>query len=135
MDLGHWKTDLVLEDGYSPYGFIYIITNKVSGKSYIGKKQIKTIKKFAPLKGKKNKRHFDAETDWKTYTSSSNDLNADILKEGIQNFDFKIVRFCQSKAELAYFETKLQFDNDVLLSDSFYNGIINCRIPRFKIKS
>lgn len=130
IDLGHWITSLVLKPDYLPYGFIYVITNLIDHKKYFGKKQIKTIKKLKPLKGKKNKRHFDAETDWKTYTSSSNELNEDIVKLGKDNFKFEIIRFCDSKFELSYFETKIQFDNDVLLKNGFYNGIINCRIGR-----
>ena len=37
---------------------------------------------------------------------------------------------CHSKWELAYFECKLQLENDVLLSDDYYNGIINVRIGK-----
>lgn len=130
MHLGHWYTTLLLEDGKLPYGFIYIITNKITGKKYIGKKQMKSVKKMAPLKGKKNKRHKEIETDWRDYTSSSNEVNEDIVKFGKENFVFEIIRLCDSKFELAYYEAKLQFDNDVLLNDKFYNGIINCRIGR-----
>jgi len=130
MDLGHWTTNEAFNNDILPYGFIYIITNTLTGKKYIGKKQIKSVKKLKPLKGRKNKRHFDIETDWKTYTSSSNDVNEDIVKFGKDKFKFEILRFCQSKFELAYFEAKLQFDNDVLLKPGFYNGIINCRIGR-----
>jgi uncharacterized protein YdgA (DUF945 family) len=135
MNLGHWTTSLPIDENNLPYGFIYMITNIVNGKKYIGKKQIKSVKKLKPLKGKKNKRHFDIETDWRTYTSSSNDVNQDLTELGKDNFKFEILRFCQSKAELAYFEAKMQFDNNVLLDESFYNGIINCRLPRFKVKS
>jgi hypothetical protein len=91
---------------------------------------MKSVKKLKPLKGKKNKRHFDIETDWKEYMSSSNDLNLDITKFGKDKFTFEIVWLCESKFELAYYEAKMQFDNDVLLKEGFYNGIINCRIGR-----
>jgi len=130
MDLGHWITKLTINENELPYGFIYVITNTVNGKRYIGKKQMKSVKKLKPLKGKKNKRHFDIETDWKEYMSSSNDLNLDITKFGKDKFTFEIVWLCESKFELAYYEAKMQFDNDVLLKEGFYNGIINCRIGR-----
>lgn len=130
MDLGHWTTSLVIEEGKLPYGFIYVITNLVNGKRYIGKKQMKSVKKLKPLKGKKNKRHFDIETDWKTYTSSSNELNQDLNDLGKDNFKFEIIYLCDSKFELAYYEAKKQFEADVLLKEGFYNGIINCRIGR-----
>lgn len=130
MDIGHWQTTLHINESELPYGFIYVITNKTNGKKYIGKKQMKSVKKLKPLKGRKNKRHFDVETDWKTYTSSSTELNEDIQRYGKDNFTFEIVKLCDSKFELAYYEAKMQFDNDVLLKDGFYNGIINCRIGR-----
>ena len=126
--LGHWCTACSIDLNYLPYGFIYVITNLTNNKKYIGKKQIKSVKKLKPLKGKKNKRHFDIETDWKTYTSSSNDLNIDIQALGMDKFKFEIIKLCDSKFELSYYEAKLQFDNDVLIKDGFYNGIINCRI-------
>jgi Putative endonuclease segE, GIY-YIG domain len=130
MDLGHWITKLTIDTNSLPYGFIYVITNTKNGKVYIGKKQMKSVKKLKPLKGKKNKRHFDIETDWKTYTSSSNELNEDIIKYGKENFTFEIVKLCDSKFELAYYEAKMQFDANVLLENNYYNGIINCRIGR-----
>lgn len=131
-DLGHWKTDLLIESQALPYGFIYEITNLINNKKYIGKKQCITIKKLKPLKGKKNKRHRAVETDWKTYTSSSNQLNEDIKTQGKENFRFKILKWCSSKSELAYWEAKIQFENDVLLKDNYYNGIINLRIGKIK---
>jgi hypothetical protein len=129
-DFGHWVNCTAVNVEELPYGFIYLIENKVTNKKYIGKKQIKSIKKLKPLKGKKNKRHFDVETDWKTYTSSSNDVNSDIEKYGKDNFSFSIIKFCDSKSELSYFEAKLQFEENVLLREDYYNGIINLRIGK-----
>ena len=134
MTLGHWITSLDTTDGVTPYGFIYKITCLANSKSYIGKKQCVSVLKRKPLKGKKNKRHEIVETDWKSYTSSSLELNKDIELYGKDKFTFNIVKWCESKAELAYFEAKLQFECNVLFSDDYYNGIINCRLCRFKIK-
>ena len=126
MDLGHWRYD----DNFPKdcYGFIYEIRNKVNNRKYIGKKQIVKKIKRPPLKGKKNKRHILVESDWKTYTGSCTELNADIEKYGKGDFAFTIRRLCYNKWELAYHEASLQFLLGVLLSDDYYNGIINCRI-------
>ena len=127
VDLGHWEG--VLEENVDlPYGFIYKITNLTNDKKYIGKKQCQSIKKRPPLKGKKNKRHEKIETDWKTYTSSSNELNKDLETLGKDNFKFEILRWCNSKWELSYYEARLQFKEEVLLRNDYYNGIINVRI-------
>ena len=128
-DLGHWVG--ILEEGVDlPYGFIYIITNLTNDKKYIGKKQCKSIRKRPPLKGKKNKRRHEVETDWKSYTSSSNQLNKDLEVIGKENFKFEILRWCDSKWELSYYEARLQFKEEVLLRDDYYNGIINLRIGK-----
>lgn len=132
MDIGHWTTKLPIPESFEdlPYGFIYIITNNIDNKSYIGKKQCKCERKLPPLKGKKRKRKVERETDWKTYTSSSNYLNDDIKKHGMDNFSFEIVRWCNSKWELSYHEASLQFKEEVLLKESYYNGIINLRVGK-----
>jgi hypothetical protein len=127
VDLGHWEG--VLEENIdTPFGFIYKITNLTNDKKYIGKKQCQSIRKRPPLKGKKNKRHEKIETDWKTYTSSSNELNKDLETLGKGSFKFEILRWCDSKWELSYYEARLQFDEEVLLRNDYYNGIINVRI-------
>ena len=130
QEYGHWECCCQLPTSKEPYGFIYEITNLVNNKKYIGKKQMVSTKKLAPLKGKKNKRHRQIETDWKEYCSSSNELIEDINKLGKENFKFCILQFCNSKWELAYFEAKLQFERQVLLKEDYYNGIINCRIGK-----
>jgi len=128
MDTGHW---LINENVYlheNMFGFIYEITNKVNGKKYIGKKQcIRKIKR-KPLKGKTRNRIDHRESDWKTYTSSSKELNDDIEKQGIENFEFRILKICGSKWELGYEEIKEQIARDVLRRNDYYNGIINVRI-------
>ena len=130
MDLGHWILNENVFVDENTFGFIYEITNTVTGKKYIGKKQCKSKLKRKPLKGKKNKRIEIKESDWKEYTSSSTDLNEDIKKYGKDKFIFKILRACGSKWELAYFEIREQIDKNVLMREDYYNGIINVRIGR-----
>lgn len=128
MDTGHWKVLETIPEG--AYGFIYEITNLVNGKKYIGRKQMVKRIKRKPLKGKKRKRIDYVESDWKTYTGSSDKLNIDIDTNGKHKFKFEIIKFCKNKYELGYYETKMQFDKGVLLSEEYYNGIINCRIGK-----
>jgi hypothetical protein len=132
MELGHWSFDGIVPERI--YGFVYIIENSSTSRKYIGKKQCLTTVKLRPLKGKRNKRHVEKETDWKTYCGSSEQLLKDIENLGKDKFTFNIIKFCDSKSELAYCEAKLQFDNDVLLREDYYNGIINVRIGRIAKK-
>ncbi len=131
-DWGHWSVSPQVIEGFNEntLGFVYRVTNKADNKFYIGKKQMYSIKKLKPLKGKRNKRLVEVETDWKTYTTSSNIINEDISKYEKDKFDFEILQFCNSKSQLAYREAKQQFDEDVLLNENSYNGIINCRLSR-----
>lgn len=132
-DLGHWTTKLssIPDDAY---GFVYLITNNAINKKYIGKKQILSKRKLKPLKGKINKRSKIVQTDWKTYTSSSFDVQNDISKYGKEKFSFEILKFCYSKSEMAYYEAKEQFACDALISEEYYNGIVNLRISKIKTK-
>ena len=130
MNVGHWvlSEGLLIEN--STFGFIYEITNTVLNKKYIGKKQCTSRIKRKPLKGKTRNRIDHKESDWKSYTSSSNELNEDIQKYGKDKFIFKIIKICNSKWALAYYEIKEQLDQNVLLCDNYYNGIINVRIGK-----
>jgi len=111
-------------------GYVYLINNIINGKKYIGKKQCHSRLKRKPLKGKKRNRIDYIDSDWREYTSSSNDLNNDIKEFGKDKFIFKIIKICNSKWALAYYEIKEQIDKDVLLRDDYYNGICNCRIGK-----
>lgn len=129
-DFGHWTCNYpkVPEEAL---GFIYKITFKQDGRIYFGKKQLTKRVKKKPLKGKKKARITNPESDWKTYTSSSREICELIEKHGKEAFDFEIIRFCSCKWELAYWEAKIQFDNEVLFyPERFFNGIINLRIGR-----
>lgn len=115
-------------------GFVYIITNNISGRKYIGKKLgkfSKTTYKTVKLKNgnkKRKKIKGKIESDWKDYYGSSPNLLKDIESLGKQNFTREILYFCTSKAELSYIEAREQFERKVLETDEYYNGIINLRV-------
>ena len=116
-------------------GFVYIITNQTDVRKYIGKKLARFKVTKPPLKGKKNKRRSTKESDWRTYWGSSEHLLADVEKLGEENFTREILHYCQSRGMLSYLEAKEQFDREVLLSDDYYNGIINCKIHKTHVRS
>lgn len=115
-------------------GFVYIITNTLSGRKYIGKKLAKFSKityKTVKLKNGKKKRkkiRGKIESDWKEYWGSSPNLQADIDKLGKENFTREILHYCKSKAQTSYIEAKEQFDRRVLETDEYYNGHIQVRV-------
>ena len=121
-------------------GFIYIITNTITGRKYIGKKLAKfskTTQRTIKLKNgtkKKKKIRSKVDSDWRDYWSSSDELKKDIETLGSDNFSREILYYCNSKAECNYIEAREQFSRRVLESDDYYNGIIDCRIHGSHIK-
>lgn len=113
--------------------FVYLITNKKNGMKYVGKKLAKFKTTKPPLKGKKNKRRGTKESDWRTYWGSSDHLQADVEAQGEQDFIREILYYCPSRGVASYLEAKEQFERQVLLTDDYYNGIINVRVGGSKI--
>ena len=122
-------------------GFVYIITNKTNNRRYIGKKlshftksSIKTITLKSGVK-KKKKVKKQVESDWRTYWSSSLELQNDVTLLGEDNFTREILFYCTSKGNLSYIEAREQFAYKVLeFPDLWYNGIISCKIHRNHVK-
>ena len=110
-------------------GFVYCITNRKTGKQYIGKKFCfsRRRKKVA---GRVNRKVVVKESDWKDYFGSSEMLLADIESIGNQHFTREILNFYKNKKATSYAETEEQIKRDVLrakLPDGtarYYNGNI-----------
>lgn len=113
-------------------GFVYLITNKVSGRKYIGRKSL-TKAGRKTVKGKTKK--IRLESDWKTYYGSSDELKKDVETLGAENFSREILRFVKTKGELAYWETKYILDAEAILRSSYYNSWFSARIHANHVKS
>ena len=115
-------------------GFVYLITNTISGRKYIGKKLAKFAKtsyKVVKLKNgtkKKKKIRSKIDSDWRDYYGSNLELNVDVLKLGKENFTREILYYCNSKAQCSYIEAREQFTDKVLESKDYYNGQISVRV-------
>jgi len=122
-------------------GFVYMITNNITGRKYIGKKLAKfskTTYKVVKLKNgnkKRKKIKSKIDSDWQTYYGSNDQLNQDIKSLGADNFTREILFYCRSRAECSYIEAREQFNHRVLESDDWYNGQIVCRIHGSHIKN
>ena len=113
--------------------FVYIITDNTNDKKYVGKKLAKFKTTKPPLKGKKNKRRGYKESDWRTYWGSNDYLKEDVIALGEDKFTREILYLCPSRGVASYLEAKEQFEREVLLTDDYYNGIINVRVGGSKI--
>lgn len=131
---------LVTEIPEEYIGFVYLITNTISGKMYIGKKLskfAKTTYKVVKLKNgtkKRKKVKGKVESDWQEYYGSNDTLKADVIKLGPENFQREILYYCKTKAECSYIEAREQFSRRVLESDDYYNGQISVRVHGSHIK-
>jgi len=111
-------------------GFVYVITDLLNKKKYVGKKLFQSKRTLPPLKGKTRKRKVIKESDWMTYYGSSEEVKLLVEEHGSKAFLREIIHLCDTRGTMSYLEAKEQFDREVLLSDDYYNGIINCKIHR-----
>ncbi len=109
-------------------GFVYEITELATSKKYIGKKNFWKPKVLPKTRSRKRKIRTRTESDWRTYFGSSGLLTEKVSEFGEQAFKRVILRLCKTKGEMSYYEAKLQFEKDVLLSDEYYNEFIGCKI-------
>ena len=113
------------------FGYVYLITNKSTGKKYIGRKYF--VQKRKPKGGK---RRVTSESDWKKYYGSSPELKADISTYGKENFSREILSLHPSVGKTNYEETRQLFLHNVLtekLTDdtpAYYNSNILGRYYR-----
>jgi hypothetical protein len=106
-------------------GFVYLITNKQTGRMYIGKKNFYSTKTVQVNNKKKKKK---VESDWKNYWSSSEELKKDVKELGADLFTREIIHLCKSKGVLNYLETKEIILRECLETDNYYNYWFSARV-------
>lgn len=109
-------------------GFVYVITELDTGKKYIGKKNF-WRPKILPKNSKRTRRvRTRVSSDWQMYYGSNKEVQLLVESKGRSNYKREILRLCETKGEMSYYEAKLQFENDVLLKDEYYNEFVGCKI-------
>lgn len=124
-------TPFLSEDINGMHGFVYCITNTLSGKRYIGRKYFWQLRK--PRGGG---RRVKSESDWKKYYGSSAELTEERKRLGNLVFKRYILSLHKTKGLVNFEETRQLFLNNVLteaMSDgtpAFYNSNILGRYMR-----
>ena len=83
------------------FGYVYITTNLINGKQYIGKRSLP---------------EFDTK-----YLGSGKLLKRAIKKYGKENFKCEVIKWCETEEELNYYERYYIKEYDAQKSDMFYN--------------
>ena len=117
------------------HGFIYLVTHIPTGKKYLGKKSLQSVrniklgkKELNTLKEERKnqglrgatpkKKQVIKESDWKTYYGSQTEIKK-LVKEGNkEDFQREILMFVKSKKLLTYYECKFLFEHGVLEDSS-----------------
>ena len=112
------------------FGYVYCITNTITGKKYIGRKYFTQRRK--PRGGK---RKVTSESDWKKYYGSSEELKSDVKQLGKGVFKREIISLHKTLGKVNYEETRQLFINNVLTESvngepAYYNSNILGRYMR-----
>jgi hypothetical protein len=131
--------DLIPENAV---GFVYKIIHIPSGKFYIGKKSLESIRtvkigkrelqkikeerKAAGIGGRASlKKKVRKTSDWETYYSSNEWINEQVKEGKQEEFKREIIQFCNSKKSLSYYEVYWMFKYDILSDENCLNGNIS----------
>jgi hypothetical protein len=114
-------------------GFVYQIKELSTGKKYIGKKNFWSPKTLPKNSKRSRKTKTRVESNWREYYGSNKELQEKV-QNNYSEYERVILHLCKTKGEMSYYEAKLQFQYDVLLSDEYYNEFIGCKIHSKHLK-
>lgn len=105
------------------FGFVYEILFS-NNKKYLGSKYLYYEKKIQV--DKRQKKIIKVESNWKNYYGSikCEDFKRDFKEKKITIKSRNILKLCNSKKNLTYYETKFLFIKECIENDSYYNGNI-----------
>jgi hypothetical protein len=123
-------------------GFVYKIIHTPTGKYYIGKKSLESVRnvkigkrelekikverKELKLRGSApKKKKVRKISDWETYYSSNEWINEEVKRGNVYEFSREILQFCNSKKSLSYYEVEWMFRYDILRDENSLNGNIS----------
>jgi hypothetical protein len=140
--MGNWlyNNKEVTEDNIpeGSIGFVYVIRHIPTEKYYIGKKtlssirnvrlgkrelqQIKEERKKVGMSGRlPSKKRVSKYNNWKEYYSSNEIIKEMVSAGKADEFERSIIRFCNSRKSLSYYEIKYQILHNVLEDDNSWN--------------
>lgn len=105
--------------------FVYLLTDTITGKKYIGKKSFVTVS-TEMVKGRR--KHTRRESDWKKYYSSNLDIMALVKGGNHARFTREILHLCKTKGTASYLEAKEIFARGALETDEYYNYFLEIRV-------
>jgi hypothetical protein len=108
-------------------GYVYLITHNSTGRKYIGKKLF-TKAGYRQINGKKKK--VRKPSDWLDYWGSNTELQEEVKLKGEDAFTREVLHLCKTRSECNYLETYEIFNRHALLSDSYYNSWVTCKIHK-----
>lgn len=127
----YYKKEEFTETPEEYQGFVYLITEKDSGKKYVGKKNF-WKPAYKTVKGKRKR--IKKESDWRDYFGSSKDLQEAVEANGNDKYHREILHLCKKKGHMSYLELKEQIDRGVLFDDSYYNAFVGAKINASFVK-
>jgi hypothetical protein len=90
--------------------FVYLLTDRETGRWYIGKKSFWSWTTLPTLKGTKRKREKVVESSWLDYDGSNAEMQKLIAERGRDRSSREILHLCRRKSEMVYHDARLQFD-------------------------
>jgi hypothetical protein len=109
------------------FGFVYLITHNPTGRKYIGKK---FFTKAATKQVKGKRKRIRKSSDWLDYWGSNKTLQEEVKLNGAEQYTREILHLCKTRSTCSYWESWEIFNRHALLSESFYNQWVSCKIRK-----